>query len=67
MKNVQKQVKEIKLPTINYSKLVVQSQELIKVKKESDKNLKLSLGMINALNKMEKEVESWGKGSKLAD
>lgn len=67
MKNVQKQVKEIKLPTINYSKLVMQSQELIKVKKESDKNLKLSLGMINALNKMEKEVDNWGKGSKLAD
>ena len=67
MKNVQKQVKEIKLPTINYSKLVMQSQELIKVKKESDKNLKLSLGMINALNKMEKEMDNWGKGSKLAD
>ena len=38
---------------INYNRIVTQSQELMKVKKEGDKNYKLSVGMINALDKME--------------
>ena len=58
MKLVQKNVREIKLPQINYNRIVAQSQELIKVKKESDKNYKLSQGMINALDKMAKEIGS---------
>ena len=49
------------MPNINYNKIVVQSQEVIKIKKEADKNLKLSQGMINALNKMEKEVDNLQK------
>ena len=41
MKVVQKQVREIQLPNINYNRIVAQSQELIKVKKESDKKLRI--------------------------
>jgi len=52
MRLVQKQVKEIKPPSINYTKIIAQSQELIKLKKESDKNAKLSQGMLVALSKM---------------
>lgn len=58
MRGVQRQVREIKLPSINYNRIIAQSQELIKVKKDSDKNYKLSQGMLNALTKMEKEVEN---------
>jgi bifunctional ADP-heptose synthase (sugar kinase/adenylyltransferase) len=57
MRNVQKQVREIKLPSINYNRIIAQSQELIRVKKESDKNYKLSLGMLTALSKMDKELD----------
>ncbi len=56
MKSLQRQIKEIKLPLINFNRLVAQSQELIKIKKESDKNYKLSQGMLNALAKMQKEL-----------
>lgn len=53
MKNLQKQLKEMRLPTINFNRLIVQSQELIKVKHESDKNSKLSKGMLLALSRIE--------------
>ena len=52
MKIVHRQLKEIKLPTINYNRLMAQSQDLIKLKKDSDKNYKLTQGMKNALAKM---------------
>lgn len=57
MKIVHKQLKEIKLPTINYNRIAAQSQELIKLKRESDKNYKLTHGMLNALAKMERELD----------
>ena len=53
MKNLQKQLKEMRLPTINFNRLIVQYQELIKVKHESDKNSKLSKGMLLALSRIE--------------
>jgi len=37
---------------------MAQSQELIRVKRESDKNCKLSQGMMVALGKIEKEVDN---------
>lgn len=52
MKVLQKQLKEMKTPMINFNKINSQSQDLLKVKNESDKNLKLSIGMLNALSKM---------------
>lgn len=59
MKNLQKQFKEMRLPAINYNRLIVQSQELIKVKHESDKNSKLSKGMLLALSKIENELDNY--------
>lgn len=47
------------MPAINYNRLIVQSQELIKVKHESDKNSKLSKGMLLALSKMENELDNY--------
>ena len=57
MKNLQKETRQIRLPTINFNRLVAQSQELIRLKKESDKNYKLTQGMMLALDKMDKEVQ----------
>lgn len=47
------------MPVLNFAKLTVQSQELLKLKQESDKNCKLSAGMLIALGKMEKEMDSY--------
>lgn len=58
MRNLQRQVREIKLPSINFNRLLAQSQDLIKIKRESDKNYKLSQGMLSALAKMEMEIEN---------
>jgi hypothetical protein len=52
MKNLQKQLKELKMPTINFNRIAVQSQDLLKLKHESDKNSKLSQGMLMALGKI---------------
>lgn len=52
MKNLQKQIKEIKMPIINFNKIALQSQEILKLKQESDKNSKLSSGMLMALSKI---------------
>lgn len=49
----------MRLPAINYNRLIVQSQELVKVKNESDKNSKLSKGMLLALSKMENELDNY--------
>ncbi len=65
IKNLHKQIREMKMPTLNFTRIVAQSQDLLKLKQESDKNCKLSAGMLMALSKMEKELDNYeqrGKG-----
>lgn len=53
------------MPVLNFARLVAHSQDLLKLKQESDKNCKLSAGMLMALGKIEKELDSYeqrGKG-----
>ena len=57
MKVVQRQVKEMKTPMINFNRVNAQGDELVRVKRESDKNLKLSQGMLAALAKMEAHLD----------
>jgi hypothetical protein len=52
MKNLQRQVKELRMPAVNLNRIIAQSQELLKLRQESDKNNKLSTGMIMALGKI---------------
>lgn len=52
------------MPALNFAKLMAQSQELVKLKQESDKNCKLSAGMLIALGKMEKELDSYEQRGK---
>ena len=52
MRSLQKEVKDIKLPSINYNRIMAQAQDLIKLKQDSDKNHKLSQGMLAALSKL---------------
>ena len=33
MKNIQKQVKDVKMPVINFTKILAQTQDLLKMKK----------------------------------
>lgn len=46
---------------INYNRVMAQSQDLIKLKKQSDKNYKLTIGMLNALAKMQNELDEMQK------
>jgi len=49
MKMIHKQLKQIKLPNIDYYRIVTQSQQLIRIKKDSDNSLKLSEGIKMAI------------------
>lgn len=59
MKNLQKQIKELSMPPINFNRILAQSQEMVRLKQESDKNSKLSQGMLMALAKIEKELDNY--------
>ena len=51
----------MKTPMMNLGRVSTQAQDLLKVKKESDKNLKLSQGMLSALQKMEEQLDMVGQ------
>jgi hypothetical protein len=59
MRTLQKQIRELKMPSINFNRIVAQSQELLKIKHEADKNNKLSQGMLLALDRLETELDSY--------
>lgn len=53
VKAIHHDVKELKVPQINFGKIHLQVQEMNKVQKEAQKYFKLSQGMLNAAFKLE--------------
>jgi hypothetical protein len=52
MKLIHKQIKDIRPPSLNFNRMLAQEKEITRLKGDSDKNLKLSQGILLALSKM---------------
>lgn len=56
MKLIHKQIKDIRPPSLNFNRILAQEKEITRLRGDSDKNLKLSQGILLALSKMEDEI-----------